>query len=120
MGKNLGDYLHLYYGCECIFELENSIWVNGTVDSIVIERFKKGMRIKLLLRPLNDITDEELIEYGNIEFPELRDEFDIEGLKDTVMIEYYNAESFMFLLSKKLDLFGLIESGLANAITKNK
>lgn len=73
----------------------------------------------LVLRPLSDMTEDELQECGNMIYdfsndPELNNfkwkDFEI-GLAP---------EQFVYLLSKGFDLFGLIPSGLAIDNTKNK
>ena len=123
--KELKDYLHLYLGCECktpwgilrltrfdikdkykawfttgFKENEKILYANGCIG----KSFQTSS-IKLILRPLSDMTEGEksglklnLSQENNIDNP------------NAVMWEF---EQVRILLSKHFDLFGLIEAGLA-------
>ena len=63
---------------------------------------------KLLLRPLSDITEEELQALG------YRSKGDFEGLYLAANGEFiFTTKEFAYLLSRGFDLFGFIESGKA-------
>ena len=119
MEKKLKDYLHLYIGCECIYN--NKLYVltgtnkpylstDTTFFRIDLRVKGKGFRestsstdmdkTKLILRPLSDMTSKE----SDYILPEA-----LEG-KPTIIV---NAASTAWLLSKHFDLFGLIDAGLA-------
>lgn len=117
MKKDIKDYLHLYLGCECMTEdgrrgrfsgfdvvEKNYSIVMITVrfsddpldhDWTVLNDNEECDRIKLILRPLSDMTEDEKTEEYKI------------GLDPGI------EEQFRWLLSKGFDLFGLIEAGLA-------
>lgn len=67
-----------------------------------------ALSLKLILRPLSDMTEEEMIEV-DVDVPNILSEY--EKLRPT---------AFSFLLSKGFDLFGLIDAGLAIDKTKLK
>lgn len=62
-------------------------------------------RIKPILRPLSDMTEEEEAEYLQIVFSHEH--------SNTMRNLSKDAEGVKYLLSKGFDLFGLIEEGLA-------
>lgn len=114
MGKEIKDYIHLYLGCEVMVESDNSDSYKDVIEAIVVEEsvnLKKtsdyyfegynDFEIKLLLRPLSDMTDEEAdITHG-------------------ILNDYHTHEATRFLLSKHFDLFNLIPEGLAIDKTKH-
>lgn len=124
MNKDIKDYLHLYLGCKVLLpdgskdildyvEIDQDIfWYSKGTDhddkpvSPCIED------IKLILRPLSDMTEEELQECGNMIYDFSDDpELNNHQWKD---FEIGSApEQFHWLLSKHFDLFGLIDAGLA-------
>jgi hypothetical protein len=63
---------------------------------------------KLLLRPLSDMTEEEKENIQGTDWGFLETNYDWE----------FSPETFIYLLSKYFDLFGLIEAGLAIDKTK--
>lgn len=109
--KKIEDYLHLYYGAELKFKRP---------DDKIYSIFKVGQEelgyrfsdMKLILRPLSDMTEEEGAEYTKKV---------THGL--SFMVGEHQAQSYAeatrYLLSNHFDLFGLIEAGLAIA-QKNK
>lgn len=110
--KNIKDYLHLYLGCECLLHLElgtmseklTGVTENEDGETICYflnsnKSFRKSDTVKLLLRPLSDMTEEEKKEYGK-------------G-KSFINVQYLSPADFMYLLLRHFDVFGLIESGLA-------
>jgi hypothetical protein len=128
---NIKDYLHLYLGCRVRIvedEVATGILI-GLVERdgyntehpcrVKIERKGKHSlyycfdysEIKPILRPLSDMTEEELQECGNMVYdfsgePELNNH----KWKD---FEIAAPEQFHWLLARHFDLFGLIEAGLA-------
>lgn len=69
MEKKINDYLHLYLGCEVMWENEEGT-AGGTeiLDGHLIESAKRisGTIHKPLLRPLSSMTEEEAIECAKI------------------------------------------------------
>lgn len=114
--------LALYLGCECAVYTDGIIKssYNATLTSVSIYGFvtlrkvnrdnvlsKSFNEIKLLLRPLSSISEDENIEIQSMAaFDE-----NIRWLKFTGNVAKY-------LISKQFDLFNLIEQGLALDITK--
>lgn len=126
--KDIKDYIHLYLGCECIDENGERGWFSGfdvcerdysitmismryqgrDDDFAVFNDNEECDRIKLLLRPLSDITEEEkkeieAMEQNNTSYPTMA---------------YALAPHFVYLLSRGFDIFGLIDAGLALDKTK--
>lgn len=68
MKKDLKDYLHLYLGCECIYDWPYTMEFNleGKVTAKIIEEINSPKltgavtNVKPILRPLSDMTNEEL------------------------------------------------------------
>lgn len=81
-------------------------------------------QVKLLLRPLSSMTEEEVIPLKRI----LCDNHGVGTIKEIITKDWYlcnigvrSSQSFeitKYLLSEGFDLFGLIESGLALEATK--
>lgn len=120
------DYLHLYIGCEVLCPENNEKYTLTGVDgnTVYLMHTEGGAEtimeyIKLLLRPLSDMTEDEM-EYMGITLKQ--------GTMNIQYMRYSNkfgdyeytpsAEAFRWMLSKGFDLFGLIESGLAIEKTK--
>jgi hypothetical protein len=110
MKKKLEDYLPFYIGCKMQYashhEPQDELYtlnVNNLKEAIEFGDF-------IVLRPLNDMTEEEVhdcVQLGNLVY---------RGEKPKYFIVGWNAFSPIvtkYLLSKGFDLFGLIESGLA-------
>ena len=139
--EQLKDYLHLYgLGFEVIFD--NKVWKIAELKkrTVRLQREDKYNRwnechyneLIVPLRPLSDITSEEMLEYVRIERPEATEVKFYQGKiwsfydpKDTSFykwmihsIEYKTAEQYKYLLKQGFDIFGLIESGLAIDKTK--
>lgn len=113
MAKKIIEYLHLYIGQDCAF------YAPGTTEEIPRNRVIKCLTpqvlcdymagiscwqaIKPILRPLIDLTEDEEEEIGlNRVYPHT---------------EFHPIE-FVYLLSKGIDLFGLIDAELAHDKTK--
>jgi hypothetical protein len=154
MQKKISDYIHLYIGGEvahpsdkCPFKL---IGINHDGEPIIQGDFSGGTHnvnqisfvpiedIKLILRPLSDMTreeaefinngsimpDDELKEYGYYneyaegcpayQYIRYEDYGSVQRLAD----QMGNPSAWHFLLKQGFDLFGLIEAGLAIDKTK--
>ena len=129
--KEIKDYLPFYLGCQAkvIFarneaapEIGELIEVGKNMAFVENDKHEyyecMPYEVKPILRPLCDMTGEELIQYGKIEVPEMNVRFDLKGIREVAMHAYYEPETFRWLLSKSFDLFGLIEAGLAIDKTK--
>lgn len=127
MSKEIKDYLHLYLGCEVdysgtrceLFGVHQAYCVIGDFGNIGMVKIptEDFIRLKPILRPLSDMTEDELNECGNLDYdfsdePELN-KWDYKSF-DTLI----SANQFVWLLSKHFDIFNLIPEGLA--IDKNK
>ena len=148
MKKELKDYLHLYLGCDCRLdnketgkligfdsrlhdaELEMvcyTIWLDKENDWSVYNDDKNLGRIKPILRPLNNMTEEEIgnffdlnvdaqVVMGNFNSPFFQVEYIDDYGERTYEHQYITQlkpEQYRYLISKHFDIFGLIESGLA-------
>ena len=121
--KELKDYIHLYIGCELIgklhgkptkglltgisgeYEAEIQFFEEDGINVFEYPEYNDFEKVKLILRPLSDMTEEEKLFVYN---------FDIwlggMSVNESLPI---NAEITYFLLSKHFDIFGLIPAGLA-------
>lgn len=145
--KKIEDYLHLYLGCECLWEdKEGDTGGRTELDHYSLSGFYEGdIKIKPLLRPLSDMTEEEARYIFKYYFEK---DYTEDWTGDTGSAYFnpkritptkyhalriidgadYETGDFMkviglvpYLLSKHFDLFGLIESGLAiDKTTLNK
>jgi len=135
--KKIEDYLHLYFGCECVCSnVYNYVHQKETLTSGILNSFYSPAgyigNIKPLLRPLNDMTKDEATEIAIIHKYDIPD---AEGVREeligiydckegeTLTLGAYLAvkdylEGLLHLLKNGFDLFGLIESGLALDKTK--
>ncbi len=73
--KELKDYLHLYLGCECLLEHKVRVTLNGFENNHPVVLNKKDWQsarvnqmdlIKPILRPLSDMTDNEIDELASV------------------------------------------------------
>ncbi len=144
MKKNIQDYLHLYYDCDCLCEKPdgNTGWRCNLTDEQIQENYSGRLNIKLILRPLTDILNTEAHSVYKLYF-EKEMALDFSGdtgsayfnpkqvrIKSEHAIRIFNGEDYEtgdfmkvlsmvpYLLKQGFDLFGLIESGLA--IDKSK
>jgi hypothetical protein len=132
MSKNIKDYLHLYLGCEVLWEDESGN-TGGTeiLDGHLIESSKVlKIIIKPILRPLSDITKEEVadlmgvdgfIKRGNWSEPFFQCEY--EDLSNDqrfkhLYITQMSPTQTVFLIKSRFDLFNLIPEELAIDKTK--
>lgn len=133
MKKKLEDYLHLYLGCP--------MDIGGYLTLERIMGIKQGIGMvdmKMVLRPLSDMTEEEktaLLKINlsiithRIEFGEnyiSQNAFGFKGAAEHCAFKSYvfefnkmDSKEFHFLLSKHFDLFSLIPEGLAIDASKS-
>ena len=106
MKKEIKDYLHLYYNADCkrrYFSDMQNYWVKTTVASVL---GRTDMEIKLILRPLSDVTEIEHDEWSKISTP--IGEMSIESAQ-----QIHWAKRLNYYRSIGIDCDELIESGLA-------
>ena len=112
--KDIKDYLHLYLGCEVLWEIEHeSASEGGTeiLDGHLVETAKAGLRIvKPVLRHLSDMIEEDCNLLGW--------DYKYQGKIISHRAENLFPEEVRILLKQGFDLFGLIEAGLALDKTK--
>lgn len=129
--KNIKDYLHFYLGCECIdedgrigrfsgFDIcvdDYSIvmitvkYSDDTEDWSVLNDNEDCDRIKLLLRRLSSMTEEEKTTVYKLLYGE--DAYEAIRLNFALTLGNLNPEAFRYLLRNGFDLFDLIDSRLA-------
>lgn len=120
--KKLKDYLHFYLGCELFVvktkeivtfdDLQSTdrwpVWTRNIKYCNVKNCVASGFRfkeIKPILRPLSDMTKKEHL-HMMANFPSIDKDVNMAGAeKEAAKVHY--------LLSRRFDLFRLIESGLA-------
>lgn len=103
-GSNHSDWIKVRFDT-CV-EVYTSEW--GKSFSNAHTYFINYDHIRLLLRPLSDMTEEEIAYKKSI----------LTETENLALYEEQVAEMFRYMLSKGFDLFGLIEAGLAIDKTK--
>ncbi len=139
MEKKIEDYLHLYLGCECqvdddkiginygvtrrvpvLGKINPSDIIRHTTVKVVYDIMKKhGFEtipfpsVKIILRPLSDMTEEEAKEV-NVEGAKGWRRIN-NGINDDIYLGliHRQANEVKYLISKSFDVFGLIKAGLA-------
>ena len=131
--KKIEDYLHLYIGCDIEFGFEGHKKI-GTLygvhhpfgyqvfdpsSPVVPIKAVRPELIKLILRPLSDMTKEEMEECGNMIY-----DFSDDPELNTWEWQYFQIglapEQLYYLLKNGFDLFNLIPEGLAIDKTRIK
>lgn len=146
MSKDIKDYLHLYLGCE-VYNPTYPMWRFRLVAISGVEAGKNirleviideqegpypdtgwcwPERLKLILRSLSDMTEEEMKQVAWLQFnykaEDVRGKDRHGNIKVVNKSPFYywinpirntNPETTLYLLSKHFDLFGLIEAGIA-------
>lgn len=113
MEKKIEDYIHYYPGRKLLVIKSRYPYKKG--DIISFSQLPPASLldfIKLILRPLASMTEEEMKECGNMIYDFSNDP----GLNKWHWKDFeigLSPEQFHYLLSKGFDIFGLIESGLA-------
>lgn len=132
--KKLSDYLHLYLGCYInragrIEKIDYSLLIYTDANNL-------WEHTKPLLRPLSDMTEEEVVTliykrsniYLNVRFVEfwmnkVRFEFEYKSSSrrrtDDQSFDELDSGQFLYLLKQGFDLFNLIPDGLAIDKTLN-
>lgn len=132
--KKIEDYIHLYIGCDVMVTHNADItpkkakligayideWKNGQYHPTVQVDFGRPTQrlyyllsqVKLLLRPLSSMTEEE-----ERHMISTQDDVKLDGYPE-ILLKADSGETFRWMLSKGFDLFDLIESGLALDSTK--
>lgn len=129
MERKIEDYLHLYLGCKVEWGFENRKKIGtligktipfgwqifDSINPIVPYHNVKPELIKLILRPLSHMTEEEEIEVSNITNLHMVTYLKQAWVNKTPFkIDLHEMPSlFVYLCRQGFDLFGLIESGLA-------
>lgn len=110
------DYLHLYLGCQVVLN-DDMIWILSGVhkEYAVLDGGVYGVikvtdygTVKPVLRTTKSVTQEE----WNAA-PKSSLHIGVDGI-------FYSTELFKHLLSLNIDLFGLIENGLAIDVVSTK
>lgn len=165
MEKKIEQYLHFYFGCECL--LGDPSWkrsdisdgdrapytdadygkpVKTKLDFHLMGNFKH-MHCHLILRPLSDMSEQEMTEYfflGNPSLAELNIQVSFltnevkrrvkhgSGIgyilkknntnfgTGTLSFYQFNADQVAYLLNKSFDIFGLIQAKLAISAPSQK
>jgi len=105
--SNLDQYIHLYIGCETnkgkfTGMVNNSLFIQQNGEMVEYDKGVLGKTIFLHLRKLRDITDEQSKELNK------------KGFNIGRPSGYtFSNDAFLFLLDLHVDLFGLINAGLA-------
>lgn len=132
MERKIEDYLHLYLGCSVMIERHESntyntsgksalqgpyklagIDISNNSRQVKIESFSltENDIIRPVLRPLNDMTEDEAIEFGWMRL------FTLEHFVEKKM---FQSDRLAHMLVRYFDLFDLIQDGLALDATKMK
>ncbi len=141
MIKNIADYLPFILGCECnctdyfdeIFTLVGIDVTSGKCQLMNTNggrAFRGADMVKPILRPIPDITEEEVINlvfmqsdvYKNVAPIQIhkgviRFEFEYSTSSrrrvESIKLDELKPKMFMYLLKQGFDIFGLIEAKLA-------
>lgn len=118
--KDIKDYLHFYIGCDVLRpDGKTVLQIYGIEGSLVVHRenseltYSRMTGCKPILRPLADMTEEEIKERGWSKL-ELNHAVSQERNRSLYTNE------FLYLLSRGFDLFNLISEGLAINKTESK
>jgi hypothetical protein len=113
--KDIRDYYFLYPNAMWFIKCYYDDWVYYDNRSCFHGNNSSIEEQKICLRPLSDMTEEELEYILDIGEHQSR----IYGVEEFIAgWKAFGSETFRYLLSKHFDLFGLIESGLAIDKTK--
>ena len=110
--SRLNQYIHLYIGCETnkgkfTGMVNNSLFIQHNGEMVEYDREVLGKTLFLHLRKLRDISDEQSGELNKKGFYIGRPS----GYT-------FSNDAFLFLLSLHVDLFGLINAGIAKDIKR--
>jgi hypothetical protein len=115
---DIKDYLHLYLPVKFIWVKDAVPFKKGEIGTLEAKDLQYWNEFKKpILRPLSDMTEEELQECGNLVY-DFSDDPELNNHKWQDFQTLLTSEQFHWLLKKHFDLFGLIEAGLAIDKTK--
>jgi hypothetical protein len=109
--SEVNDYLKYYLGTEVQCEVGNP---DAVIVSAEMAWLHQGRHkyIKPILRSLDDMTEEEARECGNLIY-DFSNEPELVSKNGSAFEYHLMPEEFHWLLSRGFDLFGLIDTGLA-------
>lgn len=108
--KKIEDYLPLYLGCDALISDGKTNIIAPITPSTLINILERDWKVTPRLRPLSSMTEREFTEMLTI-----ANENNIKILeRDEIVLRQTAPEIMRFLISRSFDIFGLIESGLAN------
>ena len=108
--SRLSEYIHLYIGCETnkgkfTGMVNNSLFIQHNGEMVEYDKEVLGKTLFLHLRKLRDISDEQSRELNK------------KGFNIGRPSGYtFSNDAFLFLLGLHVDLFGLINAGLAKDV----
>ncbi len=115
----LEDVIHLYLGCQMWEEYNNKagkfVAIMHSGEVVVLHNVTWTFQlkeVKPILRPLSDMTHEELQECGNMIY-DFSDDPELNNHKWEDFASMLYSEQFVWLLKRGFDLFELIPSGQA-------
>lgn len=128
MRTELKDVIHLYLGCECMIgdtkwkkpeihpddlapgiDLNYGKPIKSIIDYHTLQAYSH--KITPMLRSLDSITEEEKREFFKLQYGD--EKYDERLVRVSTSLHTLFPETFLYLLSRGFDLFGLIESGQA-------
>ncbi len=112
MEKKLIDYIHFYLGGQCIlFQADGASPRLLPIDVLLIQIVISGadFPVKILLRPMSDITQDEASRIENL-LPGWNFEVETDTLNNAPLLD--SAILIKELIGMKLDVFGLIQAGI--------
>jgi len=112
--NNLENYIHLYIGCETssgqlVGVIEDRLFIRPVGKQSIVEYEKRvlGKTLFLYLRRMSDLTGQQ------------SDQLIVKGFSIGRPSGYsFSNEALLYLLSLSVDLFGIINSGIAKDINK--
>jgi hypothetical protein len=110
--KNIEDYIHLYCNGKTLVRWKESVDYEDLLSHRLIHDLfdqANATDIKLILRPLDSMTEEEAKEVGWWDDWENR----IAYAKDFKEDWMFSASNMLYLLKNGFDIFSLIPDGLA-------
>lgn len=114
MKKDIKEYLHLYLGCEFIFSATKDFSTHElcTESLNTIYEDSDFYEIKLVLRPISDMTESEKADFYKTQ------QFITATPVHVVGNYHWTPETFLWLVNHGFDIFNLIDMGLAIDKTK--
>jgi hypothetical protein len=128
MQRKLQDYIHFYIGQPCVnsrfgdkHDMYDNGWILAGVDKMSAKPYKLensddftwSKEVLVILRPLSDMTDEEMLEYSKIGH-----KWESGSPASNITTDW--AYRVCWLVQKGFDVFNLIKSGIAIDKTKGK